>query len=108
MACSKNIYPAGPQLSEKAKEIAATLGKPDFKASNGWLDKWKKCFNITQKSIVGESGDVNPETVLSWKERLPVIVSGYTRKISIILMKQAVLGEPYQIKGLVNGARNEV
>ena len=66
LACSKNIYPAGPQLSEKAKEIAATLGKPDFKASNGWLDKWKKRFNITQKSVVGESGDVNPETVPSW------------------------------------------
>ena len=49
LAGSKNIYPAGPQLSEKAKEIAATLGKPDFKASNGWLDKWKKHFNITHR-----------------------------------------------------------
>jgi hypothetical protein len=77
LACSKNIYPAGPQLTEKAKEIAAAIGKPDFKASNGWLDRWKKRFNITQRSVVGESGDVNPETVLSWKERLPAIVSGY-------------------------------
>ena len=80
LACSKIIYPAGPQLSEKAKEIAATLGKPDFKASNGWLDKWKSSFNITQKSVAGESGDVNPETVFSWKERLPVIVSGYANE----------------------------
>lgn len=30
LACSKNIYPEGPQLSEKAAE---KLGKPTFKAS---------------------------------------------------------------------------
>ena len=30
LACSKNIYPAGPQLIEKAKQIAERLGKSDF------------------------------------------------------------------------------
>ena len=30
LACSKNIYPAGPQLIEKAKLIAERLGKSDF------------------------------------------------------------------------------
>ena len=33
LAVSKNIYPGGPQLMEKAKELAAVLGKTDFKAS---------------------------------------------------------------------------
>ena len=81
LAVSKNIYPAGPQLSEKAKEIANTvLGKPDFKASNGWLDKWKKRYNIRQITISGEAGDVAGETVESWKERLPELLQGYEAK----------------------------
>ena len=35
IACSKNIFLGGPQLMEKAKEIAEKLGKPNFKASRG-------------------------------------------------------------------------
>lgn len=35
IACSKNVYPVGPQLCEKAKEIAECLQVPNFKASNG-------------------------------------------------------------------------
>ena len=36
LACSKNIYPGGAQLTEKAK-MAERLGKSDFKGSRGWL-----------------------------------------------------------------------
>lgn len=39
LACSKNIYPSGPQLCEKAREIAEQLSVSNFKASNGWLDR---------------------------------------------------------------------
>ena len=46
LACSKNIFPSGPQLIEEAKQIAQQLGKHDFKGSNGWLKKWKKRFNV--------------------------------------------------------------
>ena len=66
-------------LTEKAKEIAIKLGKPNFKGSRGWLDKWKKCFNIKELKICGESGDVEGETVESWKECLPEIVQGYEK-----------------------------
>ena len=80
LAISKNIYPGGPELSEKAKQIAERLGKSHFKASRGWLDKWKKRYNIKQLKICGESGDVRGETVESWKERLPEIVHGYNKE----------------------------
>ena len=80
LACSKNIYPGGPELVEKAKEIAEKLGKPEFKGSRGWLDKWKKRYNVKQLKICGESGDVQGETVESWKERLPEIVQGYDKE----------------------------
>ena len=79
LACSKNIFPMGPQLIEKAKQIATCLGKDEFKGSNGWLEKWKKRYNIKQLKISGESGDVQGPTVDSWKERLPELTAGYAR-----------------------------
>ena len=80
MACSKNIYPCGPQLCAKGKEIATRFGISDFKGSNGWLESWKTRYNIKKVAISGESGDVSGATVKSWKERLPEILRGYSKK----------------------------
>lgn len=65
LAVSKNMHPAGRQLSEKAKEIAVGFEKTEFKASDGWLDKGKKCFNIKKGAVVGESGCVSCVTLSS-------------------------------------------
>ena len=59
--------------------MAATLGKPEFKESQGLLEKWMKRFAIKQLKICGESGEVQGETVDSWKERLPELVHGYSK-----------------------------
>ena len=80
LACSKNIYPDGPQLIEKAREIAKCLGKHNFVGTNGWLDKWKQRYHIRKVTICGESGDVSGATVASWKERLPEILQGYEKR----------------------------
>ena len=79
LACSHNIYPGGSQLREKAKQISEQLhvGESNFKASNGWLDRWKKRYNVRQVTVSGESGDVSGQTVDSWKERLPELLQGY-------------------------------
>ena len=77
LAVSRNIYPMGPQLCEKAKEIAELLGVHNFKASNGWLDRWKKRYNVKKMKINAEAGDVRGEMVDSWKERLPELLQGY-------------------------------
>ena len=50
LACSKNIFPLGPHLAEKAREIAERLGKHDCKGSNGWSDKWKIIYNIKKST----------------------------------------------------------
>lgn len=78
LAVSKNIYPDGPTLSEQAKKIAERLGIENFKASNGWLQKWKSLHSIKGKVISGESGEVSTDTVKAWKERLPEILEGYS------------------------------
>jgi len=80
LACSKNIYPNGPQLVAKAKEIAQRLGKTDFEGTPGWLSKWKARYNIRKMKVSGESGDVSGDSVRSWKERLPEILKGYKKE----------------------------
>ena len=80
LATSRNIYPAGPQLCEKARQIAEKLGVDNFKGSNGWLDRWKKRYDVHRMKINGESGDVilSGETIASWKERIPELLRGYS------------------------------
>ena len=77
LATSKNIFPDGKILMEKALEIANRLGVESFKASNGWLTRWKQRHNIKQRTVSGESGDVSSETVESWLERVPSVIEGY-------------------------------
>ena len=60
--------------------IAVTLGKPEFKGSQGWLEKWKKRFAMKQLKICGESGNVQGVIVDSWKEQLPELVQGYSEQ----------------------------
>lgn len=79
LAVSKNIYPDGTQLILKAKEIANRIDVHKLKGSNGWLEKWKLRYNIRQMTICRECGDVSGDTVTSWKERLPEILSGYSK-----------------------------
>ena len=80
LACSRNIHPGGPQLIEKARQIAEQLGVANFKGTNGWIEKWKKRYNIKQMNVCVESGDVQGETVSSWMERLPEILRGYAKE----------------------------
>ena len=80
LATSRNIYPGGPQLCEKAKQIAEQLGVHEFKGSNGWLSRWKTRYNVKRMRVCGESEEVSGETVDSWKERLPELLEGYSSK----------------------------
>ena len=60
MAVSKNVYPEGQILKGKALKIAGHLDCNEFKASSG---RWKKCYNIRQMKVSGDSGDVSVATV---------------------------------------------
>jgi len=50
--------------------VAEKLNVSEFKASNGWLDKFKLRYKIVFKTMCGESKDVDPEVVNDWKTKL--------------------------------------
>ena len=80
---ASGIYISGPLLKEEAMNIKDLLKNPDlndFKASEGWLEKWKLSYGIREKQISGESLDVSEVTVGSWIERLRELCKGYHLK----------------------------
>ena len=80
LARQRLVPVTGSMLQEEALIIARSLGINDFKASNGWLQRFKHRNNIKQLVVSGESGDVNQETVTAWRERLVTLVHGYSPK----------------------------
>lgn len=79
-ARNMNLPISGPIIQAKALEVAQCLGLSDFKASNGWLERFRRRHDITFKKICGESADVNIENVNSWKEKLFAILKDYAPK----------------------------
>ena len=80
--CSaSNIYPNGTMLKEETMAIKEQLNSSDFddfRASDGWLDRWKTTYSVKERRIIGEAGDVSTETVTSWMDRINELIEGYS------------------------------
>ncbi|CAF1281361.1 unnamed protein product [Adineta ricciae] len=75
---SKKIPIFGPILQEYAKKVALEMDRASsFKASNGWLERFRARHNIQFRVISGEGASISPITVDDWKARLPKILEGY-------------------------------
>ncbi|XP_014220277.1 jerky protein-like [Trichogramma pretiosum] len=73
-ARAQNIPISGPLIQEKALEISAEIVQRtkdyrlvDFKASYGWLHKFRIRHKITYKTVSGEAGSVDQNEIASWK-----------------------------------------
>lgn len=97
-ARNKCIPISGPLLKAKAKEIADKFGYKNFRASDGWLHKFRIRHNISFKSISGESASVNPEDVKQFVEKLPSLLVGYRLEDVYNADETGLFFELYQIK----------
>ncbi|XP_039275806.1 tigger transposable element-derived protein 6-like [Nilaparvata lugens] len=73
----KNVSISGPILQEKAQQFAEQLGHNSFRASNGWLDCFKKRNEVTFKKVCGESGSVDDAVCAEWKKKLIDLTQGF-------------------------------
>ena len=62
-ATTRRLPVSGPMLRERALKFASELGNVEFKASNGWLEAFRKRHQIVFGKMNGESGDVNEDVV---------------------------------------------
>ncbi|XP_054629702.1 tigger transposable element-derived protein 4-like [Dunckerocampus dactyliophorus] len=74
---ARQLPVSGPLLQENLKEIATQLQLDEFKASNGWLDAFRRRHNIIFGKMNGESGGVETAVVDDWKQKLPNLGDGY-------------------------------
>lgn len=71
---------SGPIIKSKALEIAQFLKIPDFKASDGWLDKFKNRYGLVYKSLRGEANSVDQKTEAAWIEHIRILLQGMDPK----------------------------
>ena len=65
--------------------IKQSLNRPEFdgfKASEGWLDKWKLSHGIKEKQISGESLNLSKTAIESCMERIKNFAKDMVIKIS--------------------------
>ena len=106
---SAGIYVNGPLLKEEAMNIKQSLNLPeldDFKASEGWLDKWKLSHGIKEKQISGESLDVSQTTVESWMERIKELCKGYDQRNILNMDESGCFFKALPAKGLAQKGKN--
>lgn len=73
----KNVPIGGPILQEKAQQFAVQLGHANFRASNGWLQNFKKRNELVFRKVCGESASVDDSVCTEWKEKIAGLTDGF-------------------------------
>ena len=65
-ARSNNVSISGPLLLAKANSLASAMGDTTFKATTGFIDRWKTRHGIGFKKVCGEEEAVSPADTETW------------------------------------------
>lgn len=77
----------GPIVSIQALNFAKLLGITDFKASQGWLDKWKKRHGIKKGVLCGEKLSADAAGADIYKQKFVKIIAEEGLIKCIIVMR---------------------
>ncbi|GBN33005.1 Tigger transposable element-derived protein 4 [Araneus ventricosus] len=65
-------------LQKKAEEFEKELdSNSEFKASNGWLENFKKRHNIAFRKLCGENASIDASSCKEWLSELPYLLKDY-------------------------------
>jgi hypothetical protein len=64
-------------VSAKAADFSRRLGIADFKGSNGWLDRFKKHYNIQQYTRCGEANSAPLDDLPQYRVELQDLLAGW-------------------------------
>lgn len=74
----RSIRVSGPMLKCKAEELAKKLGHDDFKATDGWLSRWKSRHDIKFKKVHGEKESADSAGAEEWQStKLPQLLEKF-------------------------------
>jgi hypothetical protein len=74
---ARGVSLSGPTPMRKAEELAAKL-QVDFKATDGWLSRWKQRHCISYKKAHSEKGSADTVGAEKWKaEVLPQLLQSF-------------------------------
>uniref|UniRef100_A0A1B6I965 HTH CENPB-type domain-containing protein n=2 Tax=Homalodisca liturata TaxID=320908 RepID=A0A1B6I965_9HEMI len=68
---------SGPILQEKVQQFDFKLGHENFRASNEWLQNFKKRNELIFQKVCGENAKVDDGVCTEWKYKLPELTKGY-------------------------------
>ena len=78
-ALATNIPISGEVLRIKAEKFALELSIDDFKATDGFIDRWKKRYGIVYKKTHGEKLDADEVNATQWIDTiLPGVLNRYS------------------------------
>lgn len=75
-----NVTITGIVIQQKALKFAELLGNNTFKASSGWLDKFKHRYSIKEHNKHGESQSAPIEQIPEMREKLKDVLKNYRKE----------------------------
>lgn len=76
---SKGVPVSDKLVQEQALKIAKKLEIVNFKASNGWLSKFKKRNKLKSYYMCGETGGINSDDIVKYRENLKTELKNFAR-----------------------------